>query len=656
MSRSWAGALLAALAAALACLAALLAFTATRPGIVLELDRDVPRPVASGFYPVERSPDATFAWTRRAAVLRLPGLDRRAAWTCEVLARGGRGAGLPQPTIQVSVDETALASLAATNSYQAVRITAPASPSRTGLQLSIAAEPTFVPGPSDPRELGVQVDRIACLPEAGVVVLPPRRALAAAAVAAAVFGASLSLIGLGWPGAAAGSLLVALALAWALSTGVAAFTSYPARMAWLATAIAVAALAVLAAATWRRAVRPGARWALAVSAVALFVPLLGLLHPSKLVVDALFHAHRLEWVLAGRYLFTQPMPGGVQFPYAIALYVAAAPWTALTSDYVTLLRIVVCVARAVAAALLYPMVTRTWGDARIGVLAVALVHVAPLPYGTIGNANLTFAFGQSVAMATLAAAAAWRLEARDIAATAGLCLLAAAAFLSHVGIFPVLLLALIVLAASYRWLGRPPLRAVARNIALATVAAVVLSVVVYYGRFGEAYQSLDRVVTRAVAVLGPGAATTTAASAALEPADAPPPPHVPSRARRAVDGVARGVRAVGWPLALLAALGAWFTWRAGFRDRMGLALVATAAAYLALLAFAVLAPVEPRFLRYNDEFIDRLSYASMPLAVLLGARGASVAWSSGTLARLAAAVLLLAALGLAAAQWLVWLA
>jgi hypothetical protein len=33
-----------------------------------------------------------------------------------------------------------------------------------------------------------------------------------------------------------------------------------------------------------------------------------------------------------------------------------------------------------------------------------------------------------------------------------------------------------------------------------------------------------------------------------------------------------------------------------------------------------------------------------------------VAWSSGTMARLAAAVLLLAALGLAAAQWLVWLA
>src|SRR4029453_15971721 len=64
------------------------------------------------------------------------------------------------------------------------------------------------------------------------------------------------------------------------------------------------------------------------------------------IVDALFQGDRLEWVLSGRYYFTQTMPDGVRFPYAIALYVFSMPWTYFTRDYVTLLRIVVCAAGA----------------------------------------------------------------------------------------------------------------------------------------------------------------------------------------------------------------------------------------------------------------------------------------------------------------------
>jgi hypothetical protein len=653
--RSLPRAALAAILGAAVTVAAVLLVTARRPAVLLEMDRDVPRPVASGFFPVELTPGVTFAWTGATAAVRLPGLDRHVAWTCEVLVRGGRAAGTAQPTVTASIDGVAVASLIATNSYQALRATAPRLPSANGLRLSIDATHTFVPGPADPRELGVQVDRIACAPEGGALIVPPGPALAAAAATGAVFGAMLSLLGLAWWGAAGVMLLVTVAQAWAFSTGVAAFTSYPPRLARIAAVIAAATLSALAVARWRRPVRPEARWVLALSAATLFVELLGLLHPSKLVIDAVFQAHRLEWVLAGRYLFTQPMPDGVRFPYAIALYVAAAPWTVLTTDYVTLLRIVVCVARAVAAAALYPMVTRTWGDARAGVLAVVLVHLVPLPYLIIGNANLTFAFGQSVAMATLAAATAWRLDARDVAATTGIFLLASLAFLSHVGIFPVLLLVLMGLAICCRWLCRPPFRAAARNLAIATVAAALLSVVSYYGRFGEAYQSLERVVARAVAVVRTDATPAQPVAAPEAAATPAPTPEVPSRAARAVSGLARGVRAVGWPMALLAALGAWCTWKTGFRDRMGLALIATTAAYLVFLGFAVLAPVEPRFLRYNDEFIDRLSYASLPLAVLLGARGASEAWALSLPTRLVAAGLGLAALALAAGRWLVWL-
>src|SRR6476620_8543619 len=95
---------------------------------------------------------------------------------------------------------------------------------------------------------------------------------------------------------------------------------------------------------WRKGapLTHSARFVVAFTAAALFLKLLALLHPSKLPIDVVFQAHRLEWVLQGRYFFTQPMPSGVEFPYAIALYVFSAPWTAFTRDYVSLLRIVVC--------------------------------------------------------------------------------------------------------------------------------------------------------------------------------------------------------------------------------------------------------------------------------------------------------------------------
>ncbi len=50
----------------------------------------------------------------------------------------------------------------------------------------------------------------------------------------------------------------------------------------------------------RRHLFAASRWVLAFSAGALYLKLAALLHPSKPLVDALFHAHRLEWVLGGK--------------------------------------------------------------------------------------------------------------------------------------------------------------------------------------------------------------------------------------------------------------------------------------------------------------------------------------------------------------------
>ena len=633
---------------------------ARQPSFTLDMDRDLPA-IVSGFYPVERNREATFAWTTDNARVTLPGADRRWPWECVVTIRGGRAAPVAQPVVEVGIDGVMLGSRTATNDFVNLLVRTPARPSRTGLELSIAVSPTFEPGTSDPRKLGVQVDRLACGPMGGGLVLPPRGALVGGAVAGAAVGAALALAGFGvWPALAA-TLLVVAALAVPLASGAAPYTGYPARVAWLAAWIAASmVLSVAGLQRWRRKpLRPAARFVIAFSALALLVELLLLLHPAKPIVDALFQAHRLEWVLGGRYYFTQPMPDGVRFPYAIALYLFAAPWSVLTSDYVSLLRIVVCVCRAVAGALLYPMVTRTWGDQRAGALAVVLIHLVPLPFLNIGNGNLTFVFGQSAALATLAAAVALRLEARDVSTVAGLTALTALALLSHVGIFAVLLLTLVAVAGLYRGLGGVEMRAPSRAVVIAATLAAAFSVLAYYGHFGEAYQTLERVRARAVALVAAAPASQAAAAAVSL---RPPPTAAASREAgslplpmRVLDGLARGVRAAGWPVALLALAGLWRTWIGGARNRMGLALAAVGIAYLALLIPAVAVPVEPRFQRYTDEFIDRLSYATLPAVVLLAARGSSWAWTSGVVLRIVSVLLLLAAVAIAVQQGATWI-
>lgn len=626
------------------CLA--LAFTFA-PDLRLEFDRDLPR-VTSGFHPVEIVREDSFAWTGRSAVVRMAGADRRAPWRCSVRFRGGRSAPLEQPFVELAADGVTLATRQATNDYQRLEATVPALPSRSGLVLTITSSTTFVPGPTDKRELGVQVDQVVCLRATSGVALPPQRALTSAAISGALFGAGFALV-VPVTMAVGATLLVAVAQAIPLATGPGPYSPYVDKAGPLALWIVVAfVLAIILGDRLRREPLSGAaRFVLAFTGSALFLQLLALLHPSKLVVDAVFHAHRFQWVLGGRYYFTQPMPDGVQFPYAIGLYVFAAPWAAMTTDHVTLLRIVVCGAQAFAGVLLYAMVSRRWNDRPAGALAVVLFHLVPVPYIVIGNANLTYAFGQAAAFVTITAAVAWALEGRHVGQIAALFLLASVAFLSHVGVFPVLMTALVTSAVLYWVLGGPPLRAPARNVLVATLLAAAFSVVAYYGQFGEVYKSLDRVRGRTPAVAAPDPDTTAAAPGEQRRT-------IPLR-ERTVTAVKLALRDFGWPSILLALAGAWDVARGRRRDRLTLALTAMALTYAIFVAFAAWTPVEPRFLKYSDEFIDRVNYATIPLVVVLAARAVSRAWHAGVAGRLASATLVGAAAIIGVRHWAAWL-
>lgn len=622
---------------------------ALQPGLVLEMDRE-PH-VLSGVYPPERVGDLTFAWTGARAEVVLHGADRRVPWVCTVRFRGGRAVPLPQPTVDVSLDGIRATSATASNDYQDLEVVAPPR-ERDGLLLTLAVSPTVVPGPQDRRELGVQLDRLTCRPGGDEIALPPRRAMLHATLAAAMLGATISLMDLIAVSAVGATLLLAAAQAIPLATGAAPYGAYSGLAVRLALWIGLAVLAGTTLArrrTGSQRLRNTAKFAIAMSAAVLYLQLLALLHPSKTVVDAVFHAHRLEWVLSGRLLFTQPLGSGIQFPYAIGLYVFAAPFSLFTDNHVALLRIVVCAIEIVAGTLLYVMVVRAWGDRLAAAVAVALFSLVPMKYLFIGSANLTNVFGQSLALATMAAVTTLPLRAGHPGQVAAVAVLAAWAFLCHVSTVATLLTILTITAVLYRVFGGPALREPAKRTLAAAVVAALLAVALYYGHFGEVYRNALRLRAQNTATQGvasppgqPGAGPTKYRS--FTP--------LPVRIR---DAVALTVQSVGWPILVLAAAGGWQLWRRRRPDRLVLALMAWTLTYLIFFAAAVMR-VDTQYQRYSYEFVGRLTYATYPAAILLAAVGATWAWRAGRVTRVASAILMLAALAMGARSWLTWLA
>ena len=650
MVRILVGAVMAAVLGALVGAGSLVLAYRHVPGVVLPLGQPLPQ-VLTGFYGLERSGELTFAWTGPQATVNLPGLDRQVPWRCTIRLRGGRAADVTQPTVAVDIDGVSGVRALATNLFEDVVIDVPTRPARDGLTVTIASAPTFVPGANDRRELGVQVDHVFCVPADGVA-LPPRQALVAAATAAASFAVAFLVLGAPWWLALVAASGVGGAQALALATGAAPYTRYLDRLPWFAVLTSCSAVLIVGSITWRagRSPSPATRFVVAYSSVALYLLFLALLHPSKAVVDALFHAHRLEWVHSGRYLFTQPMPDGVAFPYAIALYVVSLPWMALTRDHVTLLRVVVCTAHILAGLLLYVAIVRRLRDPLAGALAVVLWSLVPTWFLVVGNANLTSAFGQSAATATLLSATIWPLGPRDYQQGVGLFAIAALAQLSHVGTFPQLLGAMLALAVAYRVVGGVELRAPALWIGGMALAAAVFSVVIYYGHFGEVYGALGKVSGRGTTVTGRGPEAVAHLPGFVRRGG-----PTPSTAVRAVTGADVGLEAVGWPLMSLALIGAVRLASIESRNRLTLVVLAWSAASAAFLAGAMLMPVEDRFYKYNVEFIGRVFFAGYPAVVILAAAGAAWCWRAGRLGQAASAVLVTAAVWVGARSWWNWI-
>jgi hypothetical protein len=506
--------------------AALLIVYGFNPALTMALDVSPPSAV-TGLYATERDPASglTFAWTEEVLTIRLSGLDRQVPWQLEGRVRAARPDPSTNPELAIFADGSHVVTIPSTTEFADIDVPIPARPDRRGLTISVRSSATMVPGPHDRRKLGVMIDWLALSPEG--IVVPPRRALAAAALVPAIAAAALALAGATGLSAAAAATVMAALTAGVLARGFGPYTEYGHHAILLSSWIWIATLAiiVLVRGARRRAFSSRALFVIGFSACAAILKLLVLLHPDMPIGDAMFHAHRFHDVLSGKLYFTSIAPGNYSFPYAPGLYVAAMPLANLVARGaadMSLLRIIVVVVDTVAASLLYMAIvsqqTDTTGPGMgmgarrmAGACAVVLYHLVPLDYRIVTVGNLTNVFAQSLATIALALMAAHARAASTNAYGLMLALVLAFAFLSHTSTFATGAAGTALVAALFYVRGGPRLRPNAVAIALALGVAATAATVLYYAHFADTYRTEWARISAETATAAPDAGGRTIA-------------------------------------------------------------------------------------------------------------------------------------------------
>jgi hypothetical protein len=424
---------------------------------------------------------------------------------------------------------------------------------------------------------------------------------------------------------AAFALLVGWGEAALLAHGVGPYSEYPSRILALAAGLGSGMLAAVwsAGAIRRQRFTPAAIGAVAVSLAACYLKLLMLLHPDMPIGDGVFHAHRFEYVLAGRLYFTSLTPDNYAFPYPVFLYVVSSPFAWLTSDTlerVALLRIMVTVADVAAATLLYWMIVRATSDRLAGLAGVVWYHVIPMTAWIMTEGALTNAFAQTLFVASLALVVGLPVDRTSRGTIVVLTIVAAAALLTHPSTCAILVGVLTATGALYAWHGGA-LRSAAAGVVVATASAAAVAIALYYAWFPSVY----------VSELG------RAASASVSGAAAPAAPLGARLARAAWFGNIY----FGWPAAATAAIGAWRLARYGSSPRLMLLLVGWAGICVVFLGVGILTPVEMRY-----------HFAAFPALAIAAGFACSWAWRGGAAARVAVSALLVFGVWDGIAQWL----
>jgi hypothetical protein len=290
--------------------------------------------------------------------IRLPRLNRSVGYTLSLWIRPALA---DRPVeLTAAVDGLALPPRTLVPGPQRIDIELPPQASTRAI-VTLGISPAAVPGPADPRTLGMRVDAIALEAADGPLRIPAD-SLRAAAIAGLGLGVLLALtMGGGLPGAALGSA-AGIWFGFLLAYDGSFLGPYAERAQMVALAAGTLGLVFAGVRNngepWSFRAAAGAVVLLSACKLALFF------HPMATVGDSVFHVHRAQVVQRGEFFFTSITPRPFfEFPYPPGLYVAVAPlWQMFQSDteHVWLLRTAVIAAEGLLALAIYLVVFANW--------------------------------------------------------------------------------------------------------------------------------------------------------------------------------------------------------------------------------------------------------------------------------------------------------
>lgn len=477
---------------ALLALATLFAWQ-TRQPFDLTLGTPNDDPYLRGFHAGETAPDGslTYRWTQPVARLTIPGYGATPA-TLTLRLQGARPGGGPLPAVTVTLGELPPQTLPLSAEPHDYDLAVPAAAFQDGSLRVTVRSPTFQP-PGDRRDLGVVAYRVTLRDAgtpAGLVAPPP-----------CVWGALLflALLAYATPAIALRSSLAGALGGWSAAVALLVFTLrsrfelalYAPALAVITGAVAMVTLLTAGALWWSR--RHGG-WlageralggAASIAGLMLLALLVGLRHPQYRSSDLLLNVHRLEFVQAGNWVFTLPLPGprALEAPYPPAFYAAMLPFTGLVRDQVLLVEVTAALAVAAGALLTFALARRVTASDGAALWAAAIYAWAPITYAMASAGNFANLFGQALAnfglLALVLTYGRWQRPVVAAGLTASLTL----ALLGHFGVFLALLLTLplivVVLVLPLPGQGRA---ARGQALALAGISAVALtlSYALYY--------------------------------------------------------------------------------------------------------------------------------------------------------------------------------
>jgi hypothetical protein len=535
-----------------------------------------------GFYrpEIDAGTSRQFSWTGPQALVRIPNLDRTQAHHVRFRIAAGRGPATgPPPQLVISVDGVPRLRAESSNEARTFQVDVAPAPSPLAT-IAINVSSTFVPGPGDARALGVVVEDVSIEPVSSTW-RPTMRVRLLVGLVTMLTAAMFAAAGL-TPGRTAGATaVVAVGYLWLLTRDGAFLGPYIDRLVNIAAGMAVAGVGVtLLGIRWPHpAIAPEWRVAATVTVVAAAAKLAFFGHPNVALADAIFQVHRAQNVAGGEYFFTSITPRPFfEFPYAIALYVAALPfwdWFPTELDRVRLLRGISLIADAAVGLAMYFALRRTAAGARGALSAAVLWPFARAPVSALCTANLTNLFGQAL-FGTALVVVFWMAASRSTrpAALAAVVVLLTAGFLSHFSTVSVGVPLAAAVGALLTIRGRDTTRRLGAWTLVLVIVAASVSYAAYYSRFHPVYRAtIDRIVS------GDGADEARSMAA-------------PARVK-----AERWVRTLrlefGWPVLAAAVAGAWWLWRR-HREPAVLVLAAWSAGWLLFSLLGILTPIEMR--------------------------------------------------------------